>query len=226
MKYLVNLVLLLVAAVAAFAAGRATKECQSFSEFGPKIVATDSAAFWNRHVAPDKGPAAKPVAIAETDRPVRIQLAGCAPTGRLATALIPVEDSSIKPAPMNAKNDQDSVPVPSSTGIESFLKVSGGAGWLEVTRYTSDLRLRSTTYELPERGNRFSVSATDSSAIVVGDRWHWLRDVEVRATVGINGNWQFGVQVPVSAAWSAFAGTSDKGRVAGAGYRPFTHWPQ
>jgi len=189
--------------VAAFLAGRWTKRCECAPDL--PALAQDSTGFVEAYVTPPSGPRLRPTQEVRSAEPTHLPLAGCEP---------------------GATTPDTSLP---RVTLEPIVAIRAEPGSVSVVRQ-GDEGLVATTYELPERGNRLAVTLSEDRPTVVGDRWWWLRDVELVASAPLDSTAYrttlIGVKVPIGERWSLQVGRGlDKRLWVGASWRPFVRWP-
>lgn len=182
-----------------FTAGRSCERRQYAGQ--PPRVDTVTVTEWrDRYLEPPSGPRPDPVYTAHTDTVLDIRIAGC---------------QSTTPSPS----------LPIVRPVETMLAVERRGDVLRVSRITEERRGQMNEYRIPERANRFYVGAQGGEPVVVGDRWWWLRDVEVLGFGGAAGAY-LGGKAPISERFSVMGGRGSEGDFfLGAAWRPFVNWP-
>lgn len=182
-----------------FSAGRSCERRRADAR--PPQVDTVTVTEWkDRYLEAPSGPRPQPVAIVHTDTVLDIKIAGC-------------------------QNTTPSPSAPNVQPIETMLAFRSEGGTLHVSRMTNGRKGQTTVYRLPERGNHVFVGAQGGAPVVVGDRWWWLRDVELVGFGNAEGGY-IGGKVPVTESLSVMGGKGTAGDLfLGAAWRPFVNWP-
>lgn len=206
------LALLLLAVT--FLLGRCSKHCPEVAP--PPVFEQAPEGFFRDHARPPAGTPSQPIREIRTTVPVPVRLPGACPTPSRPTP----NDSAAQP----------SAPPPARV-TEPILSVTRKAGGkVEVVRVGADERLVATEYHINARGERLGVLAQEEGRppVVVGDRWWWLRDVEVLGGgVATEGKVRAaaGLQLPVSERVSVYGLRGPDVWMIGASFRPFARWP-